>query len=59
MAAPFLVEPARVHLEHRSRRADGEWTHVVKESIDDTVSLTPISTVISLARVYENIEISA
>ena len=55
----LLVEPARVNLEHRSRGSDGEWTRVVMESIDDSVSLTFISIMMSLARVYENIEISA
>jgi Uma2 family endonuclease len=60
--APFrdhlLIEPARVHVEHRSREANGEWTSVVKESIDDRVSLTSVSIVLPLARIYENIVIS-
>ncbi len=55
----LLVEPVRVYLEHRSRGANGEWTSVVKESIEDSVSLTSVSIVMPLARVYENIEISA
>jgi Uma2 family endonuclease len=54
----LLVEPARVYLEHRSRSANGEWTSVVKESIDDSVSLTSVSIVMPLALVYENIVIS-
>ena len=55
----LLIEPARVHVEHRSRGADGEWTSVVNESIQDSVSLTSVSIVMPLARVYENIEIPA
>jgi Uma2 family endonuclease len=54
----LLIEPARVHVEHRSREAHGEWTSVVKESIDDRVSLTSVSIVLPLARIYENIVIS-
>ena len=54
----LLVEPARVHLEHRSRGANGEWTSVVKGSIADSVSLTSISIVMPLARVYQNIDIA-
>jgi Uma2 family endonuclease len=55
----LLVEPARVHLEHRSRALDGAWTSVVKESIDDSVSLTSVSIVMPLARVYDNVVIPA
>ena len=55
----LLIEPARVYLEHRSRGADGEWTSVINESIEDSVSLTSVSIVMPLARVYENIEIPA
>lgn len=51
----LLVEPARVHLEHRFRGGNGEWTTIVKESIDDSVSLTSVSVVMPLARVYENV----
>ena len=54
----LLVEPARVHIEHRSRAATNEeWTSVVKQSIDDSLSLTSVSIVMPLARVYENIVI--
>ena len=54
----LLVEPGRVHLEHWSRAAaNEEWTSVVKQSIDDSLSLTSVSIVMPLARVYENIVI--
>lgn len=55
----LLVEPARVHVEHRSRAADERWTSAVKDSIDDSVSLESVSIAIPLARVYQNIVIPA
>lgn len=54
----LLIEPARVYLEYRYRRADGEWTSVVKESMEDSFSVTSISMPLPLTRVYENIALS-
>jgi len=51
----LLIEPARVHLEHRCRGANGEWTSAVIESIDDTVSLMSVSILMPVARMYDNI----
>jgi len=50
----LLIEPARVYVEHRSREANGAWTSVIKEHLDDSVSLTSVSIVMPLVRVYEN-----
>jgi Uma2 family endonuclease len=55
----LLIEQSFNHVAHRRLETDGSWSHEIAESLDQIVHLSEAGIDLSVARIYEGVEMAS
>jgi len=55
----IIVSQHSAFIEHYEKQADGRWVHTVVGGLENVLNVTSINCVLSLAEIYDRVEIAA